>query len=559
MTANHRTRSSFSHVALAAAALLLVALAGCGRHDSGAAATSAARAAAPEPAVPSPVYRADPATAAENVLTYHNGPARTGLNPHETILTPANVSSASFGKLFSDPVDGAVYAQPLYLAGVSIPGKGRTDVVYVATENDSVYAFDADRPGPPLWRASLLEGGSAVTSSVAGCDQIVPQIGITSTPVIDPATGTLYAEAMTRRGQSGPARYAQQLHALDIATGAEKFGGPVTIAGSAPGNGAGGLVAFSAFEHLNRPGLALSHGVLYIAFGSHCDQGDYHGWLFAYDAAPLRLRAVFNTTPNGSEGAIWQTGDAPAVDASGNVYVLTGNGTFDANAGGADYGDSFLKLALAGNAFRVLDFFTPYNQQRLNSEDLDVGSGGIVLLPDQRGPHRQLAVGGGKNAVLYVVDRNAMGHFQAHGNRQIVQQIRQSFSPIFSTPASWNGYVYLGRVGRPIEAFTLTGGRLSAAPVSHSPDSFQYPGTTPSVSSDGDHNAIVWALDTSGNVSGTPAILRAYDATNLARELYASAPSGSDGVGVKFTTPTIAHGRVYFGAQNSLEVYGLRQ
>jgi hypothetical protein len=562
MAVDHRTRSSFSYLALAAAALLLATAGGCGGHDSGAAAATDSPAAAPGPAVPSPLYRTNPATTAQDVLSYHNNPARTGLDSHETILTPASVSSASFGKLFSDPVDGFVYAQPLYVAGVSIPGKGSTNVVYIATENDTVYAFDADLPGPPLWRASLLDGGSPVTSAEAGCDQIVPQIGITSTPVIDPATGTLYAVAMTRRGQPGPARYAQQLHALDIATGAEKFGGPVTIAGSVPGTGAGsahGQVAFDAFLHLNRPGLALSRGAVYIAFGSHCDAGNYHGWLFAYDAAHLRLRAAFNTTPNGSEGSIWQTGDAPAIDASGNVYVLTGNGTFDANSGGADYGDSVLKLALDGAAFRVADYFTPYDQQRLNSLDFDVGSGGIMLLPDQPGPHRQLAIGGGKNAVLYVVDRNAMGHFQARSNRQIVQQIRQSFSPIFSTPAWWNGHIYLSRVARPLEAFKLARGRFSKAPVSLSRGTFDYPGTTPSVSSDGARNGIVWALDNRGYGSGTPAILRAYDAKNIAGELYASPTSGSGGVGVKFTTPTIAHGRVYFGTQTSLEVYGLRQ
>ena len=515
---------------------------------------------APQKAIPSLEYRSVPATAADDVLTYHNDLARTGLDPNETILTPANVNPQSFGRLFSDPVDGFVYAQPLYVAGVSIPGKGTHNVVYVATENDTVYAFDADRAGPPLWQASLREGGSAVPATAFACGQIVPRVGITGTPVIDRATGTLYVVAMVQHTSSGHTTYAQRLHALDIATGAEKLGGPVAIAGSVPGKGAGskgGKLAFDGFLHLNRPGLALSNGVLYIAFGSHCDLGDYHGWVIAYGAEHLRFRAAFSVTPNGSQGAIWQTGDAPAVDAKGDIYFLTGNGTFDASSGGADYGDSFVKLALAGNALRPIDFFTPYDQKTLDEQDLDIGSGGALLVPDQKGPHPHLVVGAGKNAVLYVVERDHMGRFNASSNQQIVQAIQGEIAPNFSTPAYWNGHIYIGSASQPLKEFSVTGNGLSPAPVSATPDSFDYPGTTPAISSNGNKDAIVWGLDTGGYVSGGSTILRAYDATNLAHKLYSNARTARGGPGVKFATPTVAHGMVYFGTQNSLEVYVL--
>lgn len=552
--------------AAALSLVLLVALAACSRRSS----RKSAEASEPDSALPleppppskpapSPRYAAVPATPADDVLTYHNNGARTGLDPHETLLAPADVNPSSFGKLFSDSVDGFVYAQPLYVAGVALPGKGRRNVVYVATENDTVYAFDADSAGPPLWQDHL---GTPVPSSAFACGQIVPRVGITATPVIDLPSATLYVEAMVQQATPHGPTYAQQLHALDLATGAEKRGGPATLAGWVPGKGAGskgGRLYFNAFLHMDRPGLALSNGVIYMAFGSHCDLGDYHGWVLAYGAAHLRFRAAFNTTPDGSQGAIWQTGDAPAVDSAGHVYVLTGNGTFSAASGGSDYGDSFLQLALAGNALRPLDFFTPYNQQELNDQDLDVGSGGPLLLPRLPGSPRRLIVGGGKGGVLYVVDRNRMGRFQRGGNSQIVQGLRRGVTPIFSTPAYWNGRLYLGSVSQPLQAFAVTAAGLSPAPVSRSSNSFDYPGTTPAVSSNGAKDAIVWAVDSSGYVAGGSAVLHAYDATNLARQLYASPAHGAGDPAVKFTTPIIAHGRVYFGTQNSLEVYGLHQ
>ncbi|HEV2388048.1 MAG TPA: hypothetical protein VGS20_12420 [Candidatus Acidoferrales bacterium] len=537
-------------------ALWLAALAGCGtRHPA------ASRSASAEAGTAQPAPAGGDASGA-GVFTYHNNLARTGLNSNETILTPANVNPRTFGKLFADAVDGYVYAQPLYVPGVRIPGRGARNVVYVATENDSVYAFDADRAGPPLWHASLLEGGTPMASADVSCTQIVPQIGITGTPVIDPATATLYAVAMVKHGTGSGASYAQRLHALDLATGAEKFGGPVTIAGSTPGIGEGqvrNVVSFDAFSHLNRPGLALAGGVLYIAFGSHCDLGTYHGWVFAYGAGPagLRLRAVFDTTPNGFWAAIWQAGGAPAIDPEGNVYLMTGNGTFNA---AADYGDSLLKLALRGNSLRAIDSFTPYDEKSLDEQDLDLGSSGPILLPDQPGPHPRLVVGAGKNGTIYLVDRDRLGGYDPKSNNQIVQTLPSAIAENFSMPAYWNGRVYFGGVDDPIKAFQLTGGRLSDAPVSSTQNSFGYSGASPSISADGVKSAILWALQVDGYGSGGPVILHAYDAANLSRELYSSASAGPRDradAAVKFTTPTIANGKVYFGTQDHLDAYGL--
>lgn len=557
----------------ATAALAIMALSACGRRPATTTegtSPSASRSAAAATATPTrkesgpaPEYGTTPATAKDNVLTYHNDQARTGLQPHETILTPANVKPATFGRQFSDLVDGFVYAQPLYVAGVLIPGKGRHNVVYVATENDSVYAFDADQPGPPLWHVSLLDGGTPVTTAEVNCGQIVPRIGITGTPVIDLSSGTLYVVAMVRHGTISQPTYAQQLHALAIATGAEKFGGPVAIAGSTAGTGAGsvkGKIAFDPFLYVNRPGLALADGVVYIGFASHCDVGNYHGWLFGYDAKRLTLRASFNVTPNGLEGGLWEAGDAPDVDSEGHIYVLTGNGTFDAASGGPDYGNSFVKLALRGNALRPIDFFTPFDQKQLNDQDLDVGGGGGVLLPKQPGPHPNLIVGAGKNGVLYVVDRDHMGKYLPNGNTQIVQELHGKLAPNFSTPAFWNGHLYIGSVNQPLQSYQLANGRFSPMPTSESADRFIYPGTTPAISSDGNKNAIVWALEDSAYISGGPTALYAFDATDLSHELYSSAHAGPDEKGdpaVKFTTPTIAHGRVYFGTEDRLDVYGL--
>jgi hypothetical protein len=341
-------------------------------------------------------------------------------------LTPQNVNRKQFGRLGAFKVDGAVYAQPLFVPSLRIPGRGTHDVLFVATEHDSVYAFDADRPSdPPLWQVSFLDPKRTITAVPAEdvqCPFIRPEVGITSTPVIDLKTGTLYVLARTmvnhtfRRNE-----YFQHLHALAITSGAEKFAGPKLIAGSADGRGAGadnGHISFDALRENPRAALLLAGGSLYLSWGSSCDVDPYHGWVMAYDAGTLAQKAVLNTTPDGSEGAIWASDSGPAADDGGQIYVPTANGTFDASAGGRDYADSVLKLALEGASFRIRDYFTPHDQQELSDADQDLGSCGPLLLPDQPGPHPHLLVQATKGAMIYVIDRDAMGKF--HHDRDAV-------------------------------------------------------------------------------------------------------------------------------------------
>ena len=502
------------------------------------------------------------------VLTYHNDIARTGLNPDEKVLIPSFVNTANFGKLHSRILDGYVYAQPLYVPDVEVPGKGRHNVVYVATEHDSVYAFDADSASganaSPLWRVSFLNPAAGVTTvpnSEVGSGDIVPEIGITSTPVIDPATGTIYIEAKTKEVSGATTSYVHRLHALDIATGAAKHAPVVIIAsvkGSGDGNDGNGNVPFNGRRQMNRPGLLLLNGVVYIAYASHGDNGPYHGWVIGYSAQSLLRVAAFNSTPNGGLGGIWMAGGGPACDSSGNMYVITGNGTFDVDSGGKDYGDSFIKLSTS--ALAVLDYFTPWNQDDLNRVDNDLGSGGVVVLPPQNGAtHPNLLVGAGKEGKIYLLNRDGMGHFHAGSDSQIVQSLPGAIGGCFDTPAYFNGAIYYQGVGDVMKAFRLSGGLLVTPPASKSTTSFGFTGATPSISADGTRNGIVWALQTEAYSSGGPAVLHAYDAGNLALELYSSGKNlGRDNPGpaVKFTVPTVVNGKVYVGAQGRLSVFG---
>jgi hypothetical protein len=499
------------------------------------------------------------------VFTYHNDLARTGQNLHEFALAPATLSPATFGKLFSCSVDGFVYAQPLYVAGLAIPGRGTRNVVYVATENDSVYAFDADDPSCVLlWQASFTNpavGVSSVPSNDLDCTDLVPEAGITGTPAIDPVTETLYVVAFSKENGS----YFDRLHALDLATGAEKFSGPVALAASVAGQGdgsAGGTISFSAQYQNQRPALALSAGILYIASASFCDQGPYHGWLLAYDAATLQPLPPFNVTPNGSEGGIWLSGGGPAVDASGNLFLGAGNGTFDASTAGIDFGDSFLKLLASASGPAVADYFTPYNQAAMASEDSDFGSGGPLLLPDALGSpaHPHLALTADKQGFGYLVDRDNLGQFNPISNSQIVQFLPLSIHGIYSTPALWRNLIYVAGWADSLKAYPVANGLLATSPASQSSVLFGYPGATPSVSAAGSTGGIVWAIDSSGYTTNTAAILHAYDASNLASELYSSEQTSSRdqaGRAVKFTVPTVANGHVYLGGQGQLTVYGL--
>ena len=524
-----------------------------------------------------------------NVLTYHNDNGRTGQNLNETALTPTNVNAASFGKLFSYPVDGYVYAQPLYVSRVPIPGQGIRNVVFVATQHNSVYAFDADGISPGLlWQVSFIDPANGVTTvspfdDVLSSD-IVPEIGITSTPVIDINSGTIYVEAKTKEVGDGSMHFVQRLHALDIATGAEKFGGPAviadtiladdgsyvyvsgpTVAGTGDGSVDGVTVVFNALRQLCRPGLLLVNGVVYVACGSHGDISPYHGWVLAYDAATLGLVAAFNSTPNGGLGAVWMSGGGPAADAEGNIYVATGNGTFalSPDPGSPGYGDSVLKLALTTGGFNVVDFFTPFDQDILDAADADLGSSGVMLLPDQPGPRPHLMLAAGKTPSIYLIDRDNLGGYQQCGLTcdNVVQVLSDgTINGAFDTPAYFNGLVYYHGTSDVLKAFQLSGGLLSPSPVSQSNIPFGFPGSTPAISANGTANPIVWTLQVDEYLTSGPAVLRAYDALNLANELYNSSQVPADQLdgAVKFTVPTIANGKVYVGTQSSLAVFGRR-
>ncbi len=500
-----------------------------------------------------------------NVLTYHNQNSRAGQNIDETILNPARVTASNFGKLFAVAMDGKIDAQPLFVSGLSIPGRGTYNVVFAASEHDSVYAFDANN-GSIFWRVSLLKAGET-TSDNRGCGQVTPEIGITATPVIDLTAGphgTIYLVSMSKDSSGN---YYQRLHALDITTGAEEFGAPQTVEATYPGTGANssnGKVIFDPKQYKERAGLLLLNGIVYTSWGSHCDFNPYTGWLIGYDRLTLAQRSVFNFAPNGSEAALWNSGGGPAADSQGNIFVSVANGTFDTsfNSQGfpsrGDFGNAFVKLSLQSGKLVATDYWTMDNSNAESSTDTDLGSGGIMLLPyqiDASGNVRHLAVGAGKDSNLYVVDRDHMGKYDPTSDATIYQQLTGALpGGIWANPAYFGSYVYFGPVGSTIQAFQISNARLS--PASATTHSFTYPGATPSISASGSSNAILWAVENTN-----PAVLHAYDAANLAVEYYNSnqASSGRDqfGPGNKYITPTIANGQVFVGTTNSVAVFGV--
>jgi hypothetical protein len=501
----------------------------------------------------------------QGVLTYHNDDARTGQNLLETALTPSNVNSSTFGKLFSYPVDGYIYAQSLYVPSVTLPHKGGVhNVVYVATEHDSVYAFDADgTSASPLWHTSFLnakKGITTVSSSLVGTDEINPEIGITGTPVIDPSSGTLYVVAKTIN-RAGVVQ--QHLHALSITTGKEKFGGPKLITASVKGTGDAvnkhGMIAFDPLLANQRSALLLANGIVYVAFASHGDQGPYHGWLFAYKAHGLGGVAVYNSTPNGSKGGIWQGANAPAVDANGNLYFGISNGTFDVNTGGSDYGDSFVRAVLSKHVISIADYFTPFDQSFLASGDLDLGSSGALLLPDQSTGPAHLAVTADKNGTIYLLNRDSLGHFNAADDSQIVQELFEVSGMMICPFAYFNNSVYFVAVNQALTRIPLVAGQFDTGAINVASTTINFPGASPSISANGSADGIAWVIK-DDNYNAGPSILFAYDASDLS-ELYDSsqAPDGRDtaGFAVKFTTPTIANGKVYIDTQTELDTYGL--
>ena len=503
-----------------------------------------------------------------NVVTYHYDNLRTGQNLNETILTPANVTSATFGKLGSFTVDGRVDAQPLYLSAVAIPSVGTKNILYVATEHGSVYAFDADsvngNTGTFLWKTSVL-GSGETSSDDRGCGQVSPEIGVTATPVIDRARGTHGAIYVVAMSKDANGNYFQRLHALDLTTGAELFGGPTTVQATYPGSGdnsTGGNVVFDAKQYKERPGLLEIGTTIYTTWSSHCDDRPYTSWVISYDANALTQTSVLNLVPNGSEGGIWMAGAAPAADASGNIFFMVGNGDFDTalNASGfpsqGDCGQCYVKLASSA-PITLLDYFTPSNTVSESNSDTDFGSGGPLLLPDlvdANGNTRHLAVGSGKDAIIYVVDRDNMGKFSSTADN-IYQQISGQIGGVWSKPSYFNNTVYYGAVGDHLKAFPITSAKLSTTPATQSSASFAYPGTTPSISANGTSNAIVWAVE-----NGSTGVLHAFNAANLTSELYNSNQAAnnrdqfSDN---KYVTPMVANGKVYVGTPNSVVVFGL--
>jgi hypothetical protein len=499
-----------------------------------------------------------------DVVTYHADVARTGQYLNETILTPANVASATFGKTRFFTADGKVDAQPLFLSNLPVPNVGVRNVLFVATEHDSVYAFDADN-GTTLWKTSLL-GTNETTSDTRGCSQVTPEIGITSTPVIDRSRGphgVIYVVAMSKTSSA----YFQRLHALDAALGTEMFGGPVTVQASYPGNGAGsagGVVPFDSKQYEERAGLLQVNGQILTVWTSHCDIDPYTGWVITYDAGTLAQSGVLNLTPNGSRGGLWMAGSGPAADPQGNVYVLDGNGTFDtALTGGGfpnkgDFGNAFIKIATAGG-LSVADYFATFDTVSASNADTDLGSGGAMVFPDfvdGGGQTRHLAVGAGKDGHMYVVDRDAMGKFNASANQNYQDISGAIGGSVFSMPAYFNNTLYYGASGAKLKAFPIASAKVATTSSSASATSFAFPGTTPSISASGSTNGIVWAVE-----NKSPAVLHAYDATNLTKELYnttqAAASRDAFGSGNKFITPMIANGHVYVGTPTGVAAFGL--
>jgi hypothetical protein len=524
-----------------------------------------------------------PAGAQVSVWTYHNDNYRTGRNTNEMILNLTNVNSASFGRLFTNMVDGMVYAQPLYVPGVAIPGQGTRNILFVATEHDTVYAFDADVPvtaGGLLWKTNL--GTSAVTPNSdfgnrsGPYHNLVPEVGITGTPVIDLAAGTLYVDAFTHEGAS----YFHRLHALNITNGMERTGGPVLISASVPGNGVdsiGGKVTFNAKQEIQRCALTLAHGIVYVAYAGYSDTNPYHGWIIGFSTTNLAqlTNYVFNTTPNSAvaayganagEGGIWMDGGGLSVDDNHNLFFETGNGIFNATNGsaGTEYGDSFMELSTT-NGLVVADYFTPWNQFTLQANDMDLGSGGLLLLPDQPGTYPHELIGAGKQGQIYVVNRDQMTsgnrHFDATNVFDFVVQtnlgkIRGSYD----TPAYFNGEIFYAGNGDKLKIFSVTNGLLSGTAVSTGSRTFNFPGATPTVSANGTNNGIVWVLQMP-SILGNAGTLVAYNATNLTTELYSSSEAAGSrdqlGAGVKFAVPTVADGKVFVGSSNSVSVFGL--
>jgi hypothetical protein len=512
-------------------------------------------------------------TAQVTVPVYQYDNSHSGTNTNETTLTPSNVNVAQFGRVKVFPVIGYVYAQPLYVPNLIIGGTSH-NVLFVATEHDQLYAFDVNS-GQQLWHTNFLASlglqtiVSTVSNSDVNCNDLIPEIGMTGTPVIDTTTNTLYVSVETKEytPQNQAKTFHHRLHAVDITTGLDKVP-PRNITAAVRGIGSGslgGVIAFNALLANQRPSLLLADGQVIVSWSSHCDVGSYHGWVMSFDQASLAPTGVFIDTPNGYEGGLWGGGAGPVVDAAGSIYTATGNGYFDVNNGGIDYGDSVLRLTWSGSGIAVADYFTPWDQQTLDDHDTDVGSGGVVLLPDQSGPYPHLLLQAGKEGTIDLINRDNLGHFHSGNDDQIVQTLPFIIGGEFGAPAFWNNNAYFGGILDHLKAFAFNPqtGLLSTAPTSESPETFNFPGPSPAVTSNGASNGIVWIVEADYNNNGNEsAVLRAYDATNLGSELYNSQQNSvrdEAGLAVKYVVPTVADGHVFVGTQQQVDMYGLLQ
>ena len=527
----------------------------------------------PEPIEPRLLF-----SAGTSVYTYHNDTARTGADLTETQLTPTTVAAGSFGLQHTLAVDGQIYAQPLYVHGVNVNGTLH-NVVYVATEHDSVYAFDSDT-GSQLWNREYTDAAAGITtptSADVGVTDIDPEIGITGTPVIDHATGTMYfVTKLKTTAADGTVTFSQQLRAVNIATGADAFGGSTPIQYTLSGSGEGytgtdsEMVPFDPLTENQRPALLLSHGEVYVGYSSHGDNDPYHGWLFAFNTRTLGVDAALDLSPDGLRAPIWMGGAGPSADAAGNIFVSTGNGTYDAPLGGFDYGDSVLRIdkvkgytAEGADGLEIKDYFTPDNEAQLNLNDKDLGSGGVLLVPGTNE-----AITGGKDGDLYVVNQKNLGGFNLNANKIIQQDTTATDGDqIRATPAYFDGAIYLAGLGGSLVGYKLVGGKISATPIGTSAEVYANPGATPSVSANGAKNGIVWAIqrvvpasaDAGSGVPAGYAVLNAYDAATMTL-LYSSADDAggtSTPAGIKFAVPTIADGHVFVGTADGLLEYGL--
>ena len=523
--------------------------------------------------------------AAVSVLTYQYDNTRAGANTNETVLTPANVNTNTFGRLFQYTVDGYVYGQPLVVPNVTIPGKGTHDVMYIVTEHDTVYALDADTfVSTPYWTNSFINLPNTNTISSgfgAGVDvfgNITPELGITGTPVIDPVAGTIFVEARTKIITTGPVtNFYHMLHALDITTGQERPNSPVNIfATNYPGTGGSngvingvtefdsdgaGHVLWNSLQEQNRAGLLLVNGQVIISYGQPGDKVPWHGWLFAYNETNLTQTGVQCITPNGEAGGFWMGGGAPAADANGFIYANTGNGDF--NSANINYADSYVKYSVT-NGLQLVDYFAPNNALYLEAQDMDVSSAGMILLPDAVGSmtHPHLMFGGSKNNALFLLDRDNLGQFNS-GSDQIVQGITNAAPNtlashmMFAVPSYFNGSLYVAVNGQGVKAYSITNASINTNATSTSTPTFGKSATS-TISANGTSNGIVWTLNIDG-FGNTAAVLYAFNATNLSQELYSSALLSSRdaaGVAVHFTAPSVANGKVYVPGMKKVSVYG---